>query len=1185
MNDDNAANPSDDLLAPTPTAQESHVLEAVSATATSNELPQIKEGDLLLDLYRVEPERYEGGMGIVYKVHHRNWDVYLAMKRPNKKHFQTEKQKAGFTRECERAMELGLHPHIATCHYVRVIDGIPSIFSEWVEGGNLEDFIDHGNGKLYNSQDNNKKEILERILDISIQIVRGLRYANEMTLIHRDVKPSNILRSTDGTVKITDFGISSAREIIAYTDVAYSWLYRSPEQKVRSGKDLTCRTDIWSWAVTVLEMFLGDCSWKEGGGDGVTAGKECEYYFGRAKIPIPKSMKQLLRWCFKIDEAERPSDFGVVEDELLKIYRTEIGKEYGRPVPKAAANTADSLNNRALSYLDLGKQEDAERYWDEALKKEPNHPVSMYNQTVHLWQEKRIEDFEAVHQLFTLHKIMGNSWQTGILLAKIHMLRFDVENAIDCLESAEKVADDDGKKEIYLLLEKCKKMPEMPKSVFSHEKTDFYVNGQICMSKDEQYIMFCPISNSEVVEMWNIHQKIRIQTFNINSISYLEAISISEDNKLVLFHTASRLIVYEIQTRNELICLDKKEMKLLDGCFAKDKLRVCKRCSDNTYEIIDFSENSFIHVSTITANSDITTSFGYNGNYIVFKSEKSFALYDAQNGQCLKTCNSDYIEAVQTVSVSSDGKYALFNHIFEVSPHLLFDIFNDRQIVLNTYFSGSINHHCSLFFTPDGKKMISQKKNKGFVLFTIPSLKWKSDYILQQVKAVDTLLLFESQIREFTEKIKQSIAKKNISEALFFLNSARQITGFTQSEKYEHLCLQISKYCRIQSIRSCQRILNFYAAGKSISVTHDGLYLLTFGGSKELNLRNAKTGEIIQTYTGHSDLVTCAAFTPDNMYVVSAANDDTVKIWNTSSGDCIWSASISIRQLCISPDGRYAYMTEKKSMYNQHCLVILDIKNKKLGRGLPVFEDTSCCSLATSPDGYKCFMGGSIQRKAQKSQAVIIMREFDPNLNCQPGEHCSATIFIPPCTNLLAQVSSLAVSKDGKLVVFGVYCSVFIWDLSTYKYLELYQDNQGVEAVAISPDNSFIFAGHIDGCIRIVDFRNREILHTFQEYHVIWNQTIEDIYYDSNRHVLYSSYTNGMVCAHQLDFEYEFPGWSDWNEGARPYLEIFLTLHPNWTDEEFNNILIPDLQNRGYGWLRPEGVRAVLENMILTEQQ
>ena len=83
---------------------------------------------------------------------------------------------------------------------------------------------------------------------------------------------------------------------------------------------------------------------------------------------------------------------------------------------------------------------------------------------------------------------------------------------------------------------------------------------------------------------------------------------------------------------------------------------------------------------------------------------------------------------------------------------------------------------------------------------------------------------------------------------------------------------------------------------------------------------------------------------------------------------------------------------------------------------------------------------------------------------------------------------------------------------------------------------------------------------------------------------------------YEFDWDYEFPGWSDWDEGARPYLEIFLTMHcpygpdglsrvgkPVWNNEDFEKLL-KDLQYRGYGWLRPEGVRKKLEEMTANWQ-
>ena len=71
---------------------------------------------------------------------------------------------------------------------------------------------------------------------------------------------------------------------------------------------------------------------------------------------------------------------------------------------------------------------------------------------------------------------------------------------------------------------------------------------------------------------------------------------------------------------------------------------------------------------------------------------------------------------------------------------------------------------------------------------------------------------------------------------------------------------------------------------------------------------------------------------------------------------------------------------------------------------------------------------------------------------------------------------------------------------------------------------------------------------------------------------------DGYQKLYHLDWQYEFPGWADWDEGARPYLDIFLTLHADYTDGDFDN-LITDLQNKGYGWLRPEGVRKQLDKM------
>ena len=172
-----------------------------------------RHGDLLLGTYRVESDAVRGGMGAVWRVHHTGWDVDLAMKRPRPEVFRTEGQKQRFTDECQFWMNLGLHPNIVSCYYVREIGEIPTIFSEWMDKGSLESHIK--DGTLY---DGTKAEVQKRLLDIAIQFGRGLHYAHENNLIHQDVKPDNLLLDGDWTAKVSDFGLAKARSFLTFLD-------------------------------------------------------------------------------------------------------------------------------------------------------------------------------------------------------------------------------------------------------------------------------------------------------------------------------------------------------------------------------------------------------------------------------------------------------------------------------------------------------------------------------------------------------------------------------------------------------------------------------------------------------------------------------------------------------------------------------------------------------------------------------------------------------------------------------------------------------------------------------------------------------------------------------------------------------------------------------------------------------
>ena len=270
-----------------------------------------KPGENILDTYEVRQELGRGGFGAVYRVHHKAWNIDLAVKRPLK---LDPGNKPIFTDEAEKWIDLGLHPHIVSCYYVRTIDDFPHTFAELIDGGSLKDWID--SGRLY---EGGSGKSLERILDIAIQFAWGLAYAHEKGLVHQDIKPGNVLMTLDGVVKVTDFGLAKARRAVetprraaAGRDVLVSAVggtpaFRSPEQA--RGDRLSIHTDIWSWGVSILQMFIGEIYWQYG----EAAAEVLEGFLEEGAHlpdlpPTPTAVSSLLSQCFQHDPAKRPSN-------------------------------------------------------------------------------------------------------------------------------------------------------------------------------------------------------------------------------------------------------------------------------------------------------------------------------------------------------------------------------------------------------------------------------------------------------------------------------------------------------------------------------------------------------------------------------------------------------------------------------------------------------------------------------------------------------------------------------------------------------------------------------------------------------------------------------------------------------------------------------------------------------------
>ena len=204
----------------------------------------LKPGMIISDRYEVIDKVGSGGMADVYKARDQRLNRFVAIKVLKPEYSSDKSFVNKFRAEAQSAAGLS-HPNIVNVYDVGDDSGLHYIVMELVEGITLKRFIER-KGKL---------EVKEAV-GIGIQIAQGMEAAHDNRIIHRDIKPQNIIISRDGKVKVTDFGIAKATNSNTITSNAMGSVhYLSPEQARGGYSDE--KSDIYSLGVTLYEMLSG----------------------------------------------------------------------------------------------------------------------------------------------------------------------------------------------------------------------------------------------------------------------------------------------------------------------------------------------------------------------------------------------------------------------------------------------------------------------------------------------------------------------------------------------------------------------------------------------------------------------------------------------------------------------------------------------------------------------------------------------------------------------------------------------------------------------------------------------------------------------------------------------------------------------------------------------------------------
>jgi len=396
-------------------------------------------------------------MGLVYFAHHRAWGFPVAIKCPllHAQSSQTKMQR--FLREVDIWVNLEGHPNIVHAYYAKPIDDVPYVFIEFVGGGSLIDRIPYGT-----------QAPLDMALKWAVEICDGMAHAHQHGLVHRDLKPQNVMLGDDGAARITDFGLVKLDEALTEDDAAPddsdakpsdtsfskdassalltaarkhmgTPVYMPPEQWL-DAHAVGPQADIYSFAVMLYQLICGRFPL----GDARTTSGEFRRMHleetpadSRPLRPdLSETMCIVLEKCLAKEPEDRFQSFSELRGLIDDAYTAVTGESIDAP-ELSDAERARELNNRAVTHVDMGRTDDGLRSLTKALASGGGGFVeARYNVALTHIRAGVRAPAEAIEWYDAGPDEMRNAWQYHYYRGLLHMETMALTQAQDDLRRA-----------------------------------------------------------------------------------------------------------------------------------------------------------------------------------------------------------------------------------------------------------------------------------------------------------------------------------------------------------------------------------------------------------------------------------------------------------------------------------------------------------------------------------------------------------------------------------------------------------------------------------------------------------------------------------------------------------------------------------------------------------------------------
>ncbi|BBM86614.1 protein kinase domain-containing protein [Candidatus Uabimicrobium amorphum] len=1055
-------------------------------TSSSTDAIHWQPGQIIDDRYETIKVLGKGAMGEVYLVHDLFWDIKLAVKMPLPKILSSPKVTERFTREAQIWVDIDKHPNVVTAYYVRKLDGLLRIFTEYVDGCDLKTHMEKSAIGTFTEG-----------LDIAIQIARGMAHTHESNLVHRDLKSANVMISQSGEVKVTDLGLAKATALaeisVDESEVETSTpltivgkamgtiAYMPPEQW--RGSEIDFHADIYAFGCILYEIFCHRLPFIKDNEDSRSDFVAYKHMHNFVKAPTPESIKdpklswqtipnelaQLMMSCLEKEPANRPQSFREIEKILLQIYYQITAKAYPHKIVDKLKQHAADLNNKALSYFDLGREEEAMELLEDAVIANSLCVSAVLN---YRCMQYRKEGFPSEGFTYTLEWARSFSPEhTGPDLLENLFFRKPLRSF--SVEFGLRVITPDGRffistDEVHTLKVYDVKSGESLYSLCGHSAKITAINvapsGRFAISSCE----------NSTLQIWDLDSgksrctlscnEDKITSVAITSDGRL-AISVSKDSVFRIWNVNAGKLMYTHSgdDRRNGVCESIRFApgeRLATSCFLDDErtpqikvwnihngqlvhelprdIRIVTFASDGRF-VIHPDKNHNVLVWDVKSKQLVHTLSGHtepirniktslDGLFVISGSEdKTLKVWNMENGRCVYTL-SGHESGITSIAIAPDGGLAISCSSMWIKDRLgLLDRYDGTLRVWDIK-SGQLVHQLSghtsginsVAFTPDGSFVISGSDDKTLRIWDIES-----------GQCMCTLCGHEGGAEEVVVACDLAISEGKPSRNWLVWNLEIEKTKIEKSLLYEQITSSVQTMELEQEFRNLKEQIqqewqskNYLAAWKNVLELKK-----TVGYEQDKEVLNATyaLSEALQYQRSTLYRKWFHGFLAKNIHcetiaghlVFGSSSDHDLLVWDIRSKQLIHTFSDhkeDITHIAATPDGRFAISASKDKMIH-----IWDVNKKQ-----QVYTSSGTGPVAFVGRRFAIFcQNKNLQVWDIKSKQLL------GKFSDHTGEITSLAIMPSKCLVLSASYSSDR--NDNSLSIWDIKSGKSVTNLSIHK--------------------------------------------------------------------------------------------------------------------------------------------------------